>query len=151
MLKKRLGLEAIETDWYSDVNLTNYFKIPSTLIIPEGCNRIGKCAFWRCEKLREVVIPESVKDIGNTAFNNCKKLENVIISEGVESIRHFAFSECKSLEKVEIPKSVKEIGSYAFYDCEKTIIILQKPKNEFNEIQIQAFSGCKDVKEETRN
>ena len=47
MLKKRLGLEAIERDnsFTGGVSVKTYFKIPSTLIIPEGCEKIGAGAF----------------------------------------------------------------------------------------------------------
>ena len=182
MLKKKLGIEAIEKDsWtlgvlsYSRIGL--YFKIPPTLVIPDGCKWIGDWAFWRCKKLRKVVIPESVveirdfafkecrdleeveipksvKNIGVGAFRECKKLEKVAISEGVEWISTKSFCECWKLKKVEIPKSVRWIGDGAFEGCKKATIILQKPKNEFKEIQLRAFSGVKNVryaKEEVRN
>lgn len=136
MLKKKLGFEAIEKDsWtlgvigYSKIGL--YFKIPSTLVIPDGCKWVGDWAFWRCKKLRKVVIPESVK-----------------------VIEDFAFKECRDLEEVEIPKSVRWIGEEAFEGCKKATIILKKLKNEFKEIQLRVFSGVKDVryaKEEVRN
>ena len=67
MLKKRLGIEAIEK--YNC--LDSYYKISSTLIIPESCKRIGGLAFYKCERLREVIIPESVEGIGISAFENC--------------------------------------------------------------------------------
>ena len=61
MLKKKIGPEAIEKNWpASNVCLCDYYKIPSTLIIPEGCERIGMCAFWGCKKLREVTIPKNI-------------------------------------------------------------------------------------------
>lgn len=46
MLKKKLGVEAVEMDWPDDVDeLKDYYKVPSTLIIPPGCERIGEFAF----------------------------------------------------------------------------------------------------------
>ena len=71
MLKKKLGINAIERDWEIWRNVS-YFKIPSTLIIPEGCKRIGMYAFWGCDKLERVEIPKSVKDIGSWAFGGCR-------------------------------------------------------------------------------
>ena len=98
MLKKRLGIEVIEGDWLSDdEKLTNYFKIPPTLIIPEGCRKIGGCAFEGCVRLKEVVIPKSVK-----------------------VIEFCAFRDCKSIEKIVIPGSVVKIGEQAFY-CVKDV------------------------------
>ena len=72
MLKKRLGIEATEKNWYSDYNLTDFYKTPPTLTIPEGCERIGNFAFWRCERLEKVIIPRSVERIGFHAFWGCK-------------------------------------------------------------------------------
>ena len=60
MLKKKLGIEAIERSWI----LKCYFKISSTLTIPEGCVKIGGFTFCNCERLREVIIPEGVVKIG---------------------------------------------------------------------------------------
>lgn len=36
MLKKKLGIEAVERDWQL---LLDYYKIPTTLNITEGCER----------------------------------------------------------------------------------------------------------------
>lgn len=126
MLKKRLGIEAIERDWNLHYYLSNhYFKIPSTLIISESCEKIGKFAFYECDRLKEVVISGSVKKINVDAFYNCTSLRQVVIS-----------------------RSVERIGISAFYNCEKAVIILEKAKKEFEYIGSEAFRGCRDVKEE---
>jgi len=127
MLKKRLGIEAIERDWNVIFKSNHYFKIPSTLIISDSCEKIGKFAFYECDKLKEVVISGSVKKINIDAFYNCTNLRKAIISRGVEWI-----------------------GSNTFYNCEKAVIILRKPESEFKEIGRWAFRGCRDVKEEIR-
>lgn len=124
MLKKRLGAEGIERKWYSDEKLINYFKIPSTLIIPESCERVGVYAFYCCQRLKKVVI-----------------------SEGVLWIRSHAFTGCYRLEEVVIPESVDWIGINAFRGCNNSTIILKKPKNDFESIGDQAFEGCMYVKE----
>ena len=61
MLKKKLGINAIERDWNWTRELTRCFKIPSTLIIPDDCKRIGRAAFYCCERLKKVEIPKSVE------------------------------------------------------------------------------------------
>ena len=74
MLRKRLGLECIEMDWNNHYgNIRTYYKIPSSLIIPEGCRKIGGYAFCCCDDLREVIIPESVEKIFGDAFCHCWK------------------------------------------------------------------------------
>ena len=129
MLKKRLGIEAIERNWfYIFGNIEDYFKIPSSLTIPEGCERIGEIAFSECEKLREVTFPESVEWIG-----------------------YASFSDCVGLKKVVIPESVDWITDDAFSDCYNAVVILKKWRSEFSGIGWHAFKGCKDVKEEIRS
>ena len=128
MLKKKLGVEAFDENWYSDEKLTNYFKIPSTLIIPEGCMKIEQYAFDDNNKLEKVVIPEGCKWIGPYAFWGCRRLKKVVI-----------------------PESVEEIKSCAFCGCNSATIILRKPKKDFKFISSEAFYNVRDVKEEIRS
>ena len=93
MLKKKLGVEGIEKDWLSDdEKLTNYFKInyfkiPPTLTIPEGCERIGNFAFWRCERLEKVIIPRSVERIRFHAFWGCKNATIILKKRREDFVR----------------------------------------------------------------
>ena len=130
MLKKRLGVEAIEREWNLHYHLSNhYFKIPSTLIIPESCEKIGFAAFRGCKELKKVVIPESVEEIGYCAFRNCTCLEEVVI-----------------------PGSVEWIVDRSFEGCIDAVVILGKPRSEFKFIgRYRVFDDVKDVKEEIRS
>lgn len=130
MLKKKLGIEGIETDWYSDEKLINYFKIPSTLIIPKD-----------------------VEGIGDYAFRDCKKLERVIFSNSnnLKCIWSGAFMDCIKLKKVTIPESVENIGSGAFWGCYNATIILKKCRGDFESVGNCAFHKVKYVKEEVGN
>ena len=84
MLKKRIGTAAIEKDWPdSNVCLSDYFKLPTSLIIPEGCARIGLYAFWGCNEIEAVYIPKSIRSIGWHAFLRCNNLKNIICEEEV--------------------------------------------------------------------
>jgi len=127
MLKKRLGVEAIERNWYVGGRLAINFKIPSILTIPKSVKWIGDFAFCNCEKLKEVEIPKSIKIIGNSAFWNCRELREVVI-----------------------PVSVEYINACAFEDCREATIILKKPEKNFKYIGNSAFWNCRDVKEEIR-
>lgn len=131
MLKKRLGAEAIGKGWNSVIKLRLFYKIPTTLIIPEGVEEIGNFAFCDCWDLKKVVIPMSVKSIGCDAFVSCWRLKKVII-----------------------PESVDRIGDAAFYGCEDAEVIIEKPESEFKRIGNQAFYDCKSVEyveKETRS
>lgn len=107
MLKKRLGVEAAEKDWLRRNNVKNYFKISSTLTIPEGVEEIGDSAFSGCEWLREVIMPNSVERIGGYAFYNCVKLE-----------------------KLKVPKSLKWVGYFAFEECHEKLVVEEYAKEE---------------------
>ena len=101
MLKKRLGIEMIEINWDTRIDyIYDYFKIPSILIIPEGCVSIGRSIFWKCKGLKKVEIPESVKIIGNNAFLSCENA-NIILEKPMRAFKHvgnYAFEGCKSVE-----------------------------------------------------
>lgn len=112
MLKKKLGVEAIERVWENWKHMSNYFKIPSTLSIPEGCKKINIWAFYCCERLRKVVIPKSVERIEDYAFYCCKNAEIILkkCREDFESFGEYispnAFLGCKKIGYVK-----KEIRS----------------------------------------
>ena len=146
MLKKRLGLEATEEKWHFPKKIRKYYKIPSTLTIPEECREIGN--FAGCE-LKEVVILPGCKRIGDHAFRNCHNLKKVVIPESVKIIEPEAFAWCDNLEKVEIPEGVKEIMRGAFRECRKAEITFYKS----SAIGESAFWNCKSrryVEKETR-
>ena len=42
-----------------------------SVIINDGCTKIGIAAFKNCSKLDSITIPASVTEIGNVAFHNC--------------------------------------------------------------------------------
>ena len=132
MLKKKLGLEAIEINWQRKMKntdqISDFYKIPPTLIIPEGC-----------------------EEIGMRAFRDCKVLERLKIPGSVKKIEVWSFLRCYGLKKVEIPKNIEDIGIGAFKDCNNATIILRKSRKDFKYIGQEAFGGVKDVKEEIRS
>lgn len=110
MLRKKLGIECIELDWEERFDsIYDYYKIPPTLIIPEGCERIGFSAFedWNRSrrKIEKVIIPESVDVIGRDAFCYCSSATIILKKAEIEfkEIGKWAFRECKDVKE--------EIGS----------------------------------------
>lgn len=94
-------------------------KTATELKIPDGVTKIGKKAFFGCQKLESVTIPASVTEIGGSAFGNCILLKDVTIPEGVTSIGARAFSQCNCFVSVTIPDSVTSIGDGAFTTCSR--------------------------------
>ena len=98
MLKKKLGIHAIERDWGVIYRPYSYYKLPSTLTIPEGCKKVGGYAFWSCDKLGKVVIPGSVEKIGEFAFWGCDNAEIKLMKlKKRRLIGVCAFKNCKKL------------------------------------------------------
>ena len=83
------------------------------VVIPEGCERIGNCAFMDCKNLEEVVIPKSVKWIGSFAFYDCTKA--VVILEKPEKKFEFigchSFWNCSEVNEKNEEKKDRRIGS----------------------------------------
>ena len=101
MLKKRLGIEAFERDWDGFRCLKDYFRISSTLIIPEGCEKVGYRAFKCCKKLEKVVIPKSVTEIRGWAFWGCGNATITLkkLKEEFKYISPDAFDYCKDVKE----------------------------------------------------
>ena len=109
MLKKRLGIEALEKVNWDWKFIYDYYKILPTLIIPDGCKKIGSYTFSGCcEILKKVIIPESVEIIGISAFYECNDAEIILKKPEwkFKSISSDAFYNCKSVEYAE-----EEIGN----------------------------------------
>ena len=101
MLRKKLGTEAIEQNWLWTCRLENYFKIPSSLIIPDRCVKIGMYAFRGCKRLKELVIPKSVEGIGYCAFWGCKNA-TITLKKPKKEFKYLnsvAFDGCKDVEE----------------------------------------------------
>ena len=112
----------------------------TTFTIPQGTTKLGAGAFYRCEKLVNIIIPNSVTSIGAAAFVGCIGLTSITIPNSVTSIGNEAFSMCSKLTSITIPDSVTSIGNLAFYNCSKLTSITIP--NSVTIIGSNAFNGC---------
>lgn len=118
---------------YSIAKSVGIFEIPDSVVT------IGNSAFYRAEKLNEVVVPssvitiedgafsssnishivlpDSVKTIGDSVFSYCDRLYDISLGNGIEAIGSGAFSNCGSIDYINIPASVIYIGDYVFDGC----------------------------------
>lgn len=64
----------------------------TAVLVPEGVETIGRCAFAGKENLRSVVIPSTVKTIEDYAFDGCYALSRVDIPAGVTRLGRKSFS-----------------------------------------------------------
>ena len=65
----------------------------------------------------EVTIPDGMEKVGQFAFYRCKSLTKVTLPDGITQIAPMAFSGCGNLKSISIPSSLQLIGGDAFSDC----------------------------------
>lgn len=92
--------------------------------IPEGVEKIRTKAFYKCDKLTDIVIPESVTAIEEKAFFRCSSLKTLSLPKKLEFIGKDAFSYCSAIPETTIPFSVKQIDDYAFYNCTSMLKVI---------------------------
>ncbi len=119
--------------------------LPSTLktVVITGGTTINDYAFYKCDRLLNIILPESLTSIGSHSFSDCTKLANITIPSSVTSINQSAFYNCSSLTNITIPDAVTQIEDDTFYNCSSltnvTIGI------SVNSISLRAFSGCSSL------
>lgn len=85
-----------KSSWYSNC------KLIKKVIIEEGVNSIGKCAFEGCSNLSSIIIPESVTTIGFMSLIGCESLTEIYIPKSVTSIDDHVFDRCSKLARITI-------------------------------------------------
>lgn len=111
--------------------------------VPEGVRVIEKNAFQGLPKLREVILPEGLEEIGECAFGLCG-LTGVTLPKSLKKIGETAFGLCFELKSINL-ENVAELGEYAFSRCPK----LEKVSLNCRRIPKGAFNGCIGLKEIT--
>ncbi len=86
--------------------------------VPDGITTMNSSAFYKCDRLIEVILPDSLTEISDYALRNCTALEKVNIPDNVKRIGYCAFQDCKNLRELTIPKSVETIERSSFNGCE---------------------------------
>jgi len=112
----------------------------TSVVIPEGVEKINSSAFSGCTKLKTITLPETLQRIENSAFFNCRMLQEVEIPNTVNYIGTQAFAECRSLKSVNIPTALNYISNMTFSYC-TSLTEIEIPSNVRN-IQTEAFYYC---------
>ncbi|MCQ2303777.1 MAG: leucine-rich repeat domain-containing protein [Bacteroidales bacterium] len=117
--------------------------------LPNTITSISGKAFNDCDGLVTFHMPNSVINLGYCAFYHCDKLKNLTLGSGLKYIgnyddRYGVFEECDALEAVAIPASVTLLGRNAFYDCNSLKFVAIG--SGVPSITEQAFYHCAELK-----
>lgn len=93
-----------------------------SVIVKDGVQSVGDCAFMSLPKLTSVTLPASVRQIGDWAFFDCTALVLLDLG-GVAEIGESAFENCKSLVTIRLPETLQVLHYRAFYRCESLVSI----------------------------
>ncbi len=73
----------------------------TSIVLPEGMEKIQKEAFYNCTKLESINLPANLQEIAYEAFKNCSSLKNVTIPDSLVGKRctiwRAAFEGCPNL------------------------------------------------------
>ena len=114
---------------------------PSSIVIPEGVEEIGREAFRDYSCLQgDLRLPSTIKSIGSFAFCGTN-ISHISLPEGLEIIEDHSFNFCCNLQDtLTIPSTVTQIRDGAFGSCvQLSAVILPKG---LMEIQASAFGSC---------
>jgi hypothetical protein len=126
----------------------------TSVVIPEGVEKIDMFAFYNCGSLASVTLPESLKEImspdygyiNGGAFQGCVKLTTIRIPNGVTYIGRYTFAGT-GLTSITLSPGITKIEASTFYRCSKlTSIVI--PEGVVT-IESAAFSGCLSLRSVT--
>ncbi len=102
-----------------------YFMSITSVVIENGINNIGVCAFNAFHQLASVTIADTVTSLGGGAFGNCVCLTSIFIPASVTEIGDSCFYDCRSLPAIHVdagnPNYCSEDG--VLFNKEKTVLI----------------------------
>ncbi len=91
----------------------------TSVVFPEGIEKVNDFVFINCKDIKTVSIPDSVISIGEKAFYNINNMTDIVIPREVTSIGIDAFRGCNYLSSITMWGKVSSIGNNAFYGCSK--------------------------------
>lgn len=111
---KNAAYKAIDGDLYSkDMKTLIYYaggKETKKFTIPNGVEKIGEEAFFKCNNLEEVVFSDSVTSVGRGAFSYSDNLKRVSVGKGLKSWEYGGtFIGCDMLEEVTISEENQQM------------------------------------------
>ncbi|MBR6284539.1 MAG: leucine-rich repeat protein [Muribaculaceae bacterium] len=117
----------------------------TSLVIPDGIEKLKEGGLYGCSGLTSVTIPNSMKIIGSSAFYGCTGLTSITIPNSVIQIAGGAFKKCTGLTSITIPNKVTTINGLTFSGCTSLEKVCLGP--EVRSILFGAFEKCSSIKD----
>ena len=142
------GLKSISAYGFADCSF-------SSIVLPNGLEKIDYSAFARNYALTTITIPASVTYIGRSILESCTKLNSIVIADGntvydsrdnCNAIIETATNKLiEGFENTVIPSTVTTIGEDAYYQCYwlKEVTIPE----HITSIEQRAFWNCQNLKD----
>lgn len=86
----------------------------SSVIIPEGVEKIGHNAFEGCTNLYKVELPYTLYSVGASVFSSCTGIEAITIPGNIVKVPYGMFTGCNALSDIKFSNGVEEIHQFAF-------------------------------------
>ncbi len=115
------------------------------IVLPDNLEEIDDCAFYEAKLLEEISMPSSLKKIGRYAFWYCEKLKTdpLILPNGIKTIEAMSFNHCISLNEVILPEFVERIEAGAFQGSGYTGVSSIHFPETLQSIGLAAFSSTR--------
>ena len=127
------GLTAIEDGAFESAYQLSFVEFPSTL------KTIGNRAFYNYRG-GKLMLPEGLERIGDEAFYRCAVRGTLVLPEGLKEIGDSAFARSIFMHTLDLPSTLETIGEHAFEDVSLSYVYmdgLTPPK-----VAKTAFAEC---------
>ena len=129
----------------ADGTLLAYSGTDTKVIVPEGVKQIGR-VFAGNISITSIVLPEGLEKIDSDAFNGCWQLEEIVVPDTVTVISEDAFAGVRNLEKLTVPfigksrdaKTDTEEALFGYWFDNQTsgYLVEQKFNDEMNTLRV---------------
>lgn len=118
---RRIGASALDN--YTWCALNDDVPPDDTVLLPDGLESIGACAFYDSPWLERLVIPDSVTRLDAYVIF-ATGLTELTLSASLTEIPDYCCCGSPELTEIIIPPLVQSIGAYAFYETSITQVTL---------------------------
>ena len=94
----------------------------------DGCEHIGRCAYYGCTNIKKIDFPNTIKTIGNLAFYKIRNLETLYIKDSVEYLGNYALfaSQSRYVKTLYIGTGLKRVAKFKSFPAGEIVYCYAK-------------------------